>query len=433
MSEGIFTDRKIPVGLILAGFLVLGTFAFTASAGATGVTCSPPLNPCPIFFDSIQTSGNAGTGLFASTMTLLLNVTFVSDFMVVTVGANGNLNAISVTDTQLNSFAHPLTGINGNIGATLDVFTTFPKAAGLDTITVTFADGGPPDAVINVGFYRNVEGTGRTATLNTSVAVTTLSMPFNTTRSGSLVLGFTELNPNTNPGITASPGFIQRTDQPPLTGSTEELDFQEANRTYTANTVITFNPSWTALGATQGLLGAIELTPTFHQGFAFPECLTLGETCHFNFANKASGTTNGNQLVHSGTIYCTGITTFSLTTITTSTLEIAGTYSLESRNVTGALYTVRAVIGLTPSTIFGTGDCGSATSTNVLNLYTPLSGTAGTKAFSASFVFDVGGVAPGTYFGWVSIVPQQNTAINNLGANGSLNVPGSSLGLKQVK
>lgn len=432
------SERREIIGLMfkvafleaMALSLILPT---VTSTGEITTICSKSINPCPIFFDNIQTSGNAGTGLFAPTINLQINITATNEIMIVSAGGNGNVNAVSATDTQGNNFLHPLTAVNSNIGATLDVFTTFPLTTGLETLTVTFA-GGVPDVVINIGFYKNVESTGRVSTLASAVSVTNLWTQFNTTRSGSLVLGFTELNPGTNPGIVASPGFIQRTDQPTITGSQQELDFEEANRTYTSNTVFPFNPSWPTLGANQALIGELELLPNLHQGFDYPECAPTNDTCHVNIATKATGITNANQLLHAGTTYCTGVTTFKLVTSTTSVIEVAGQYSLESRNVTGQIFTV--FIGLSntaPSTVFGTGVCGSGGGSSSINLVAQTTSTTGT-GYTATFDFAIANEVANSYWGSISITPKTtNVAIDNLGTNGQVATPGSTILIKQLK
>lgn len=422
-------DRDKIIAIIAVALIVILALAALGLSEQTKKTVA--LIKQPIVFDnSIQSSGDTGTGLFGSSLSLVVTIPNASDIMVVATGGNGNFAGTGVTDTQGNTFSHILTATNVNIGSNLDVYTTFPISTTSDTLTATWA-GGVPDVVIIVGFYKNVEGIGRITSLSSAVSVTSLSMNINTTRSGSLVLGFTELNPNTNPGIVASPGFIQRSDQPPTSGAQEELDFEEANRTYTSNTVFPFNPSWTT-GAGQALVGAIELTPIFHQGYDFPECLTLGDSCHFNFATKASGITNANQALHAGTTYCTGITTGKMVTTVTSSIEVIGMYSLESRNVTGQVFTVLIALSTTaPSTVFGSGVCGGGTS-NSINLYTPVTSTTGT-GFTATFAFVLSGQTANSYWGSISVTPKTtNVAIDNLGTNGQVATPGSTITIIQL-
>ncbi|HVH14975.1 MAG TPA: hypothetical protein VNA15_04575, partial [Candidatus Angelobacter sp.] len=165
-------------------------------------------------------------------------------------------------------------------------------------------------------------------------------------------------------------------------------------------------------------LMAIEILPTAFNGINVgisdvdPFCPTSGgDTCHTNFAGKASGTTAANQNLGVGVTFCTGITTSGLliATNTGTTILLVASYTAAALNATGALLLIQAKLGTTaPSQTFGSGACASGTAIGSSTINMTKSGTLSTSTeFSTAINGACTNAVPclnaGTLYGWLDI------------------------------
>jgi hypothetical protein len=172
---------------------------------------------------------------------------------------------------------------------------------------------------------------------------------------------------------------------------------------------MTFSPSNPGTGFAIGMVELVAvdqapLNPAFTHFCTDTNGLCVTSQYTLNYAGTAT-TNTGNLAIVSGTAYCSGLTSSSITTGATR-IQGWATFGGNDRNVTGATMLVQLYITtIAPSTAFAAGQCSA--SQFLIGTSTIVFASIGTGASNAYTVTVTGnlGVIAGTWYSYVEVTP----------------------------